>query len=134
MKVRKFQKKPSYVYEVNQMEIKYKTLLLLRDEAGKKLKEDIEKNGHHCVCAVTKSPDTLCMCLEFRNRDSEGPCKCGLYTKTLRTEKEVEAWSKSNEPKYNEKKEAALLKKMEYEEKMQAKQREAWETEASTGE
>ena len=39
------------------------------------------KNYGYCPCAVKKNEDTLCMCKEFRERMSDGPCHCGLYTK-----------------------------------------------------
>lgn len=46
------------------------------NEVRKKLKE----NGGYCPCRLEKTPDTKCMCKEFREQ-SEGMCHCGLYIK-----------------------------------------------------
>lgn len=42
----------------------------------------IKANDGYCVCAVSKNPDTKCMCKEFREQ-KEGLCHCGLYKKTI---------------------------------------------------
>ena len=49
------------------------------------LKEQIlqalrESNGY-CPCRIDRTPDTKCMCKEFRDME-EGTCHCGLYIKT----------------------------------------------------
>lgn len=46
------------------------------NEVRKKLKE----NGGYCPCRLKKTPDTKCMCKEFREME-EGMCHCGLYIK-----------------------------------------------------
>lgn len=46
------------------------------NEVRKKLKE----NGGYCPCRLEKTPDTKCMCKEFREQ-AEGMCHCGLYIK-----------------------------------------------------
>ena len=48
----------------------------LREEILKKLKA----NDGCCPCALVKTPDTVCMCKEFREM-KEGTCHCGLYVK-----------------------------------------------------
>ena len=37
-------------------------------------------NGGYCPCRLQKTPDTKCMCKEFREQE-EGECHCGLYVK-----------------------------------------------------
>ncbi len=46
------------------------------NEVRKKLKE----NGGYCPCHLEKTPDTKCMCKEFRDAKN-GMCHCGLYIK-----------------------------------------------------
>lgn len=46
------------------------------NEVRKKLKE----NGGYCPCRLEKTPDTKCMCKEFRESE-KGMCHCGLYIK-----------------------------------------------------
>lgn len=46
------------------------------NEVRKKLKD----NGGYCPCRLEKTPDTKCMCKEFRESE-EGMCHCGLYIK-----------------------------------------------------
>lgn len=41
----------------------------------------IKSNSGYCPCMLVKTPDTKCMCKEFREMD-EGMCHCGLYIKT----------------------------------------------------
>ena len=42
----------------------------------------VRENEGYCPCAVSKNPDTKCMCKEFRNMP-EGLCHCGLFKKTI---------------------------------------------------
>lgn len=48
------------------------------------LVQEIEKrkkdNDGYCPCSLVKTPDTKCMCKEFRDM-KEGMCHCGLYIK-----------------------------------------------------
>ena len=46
-----------------------------------KLREQIRINEGYCPCGVARTPDTKCMCKEFRDME-EGTCHCGLYIKT----------------------------------------------------
>lgn len=55
-------------------------------EERQKLREAIRDNGGYCVCAIDKTPDTKCPCREFREDIVSGPCHCGLYKKTAKTE------------------------------------------------
>lgn len=47
----------------------------------KEMMEKIKKNDGYCPCKLEKSPDTKCMCKEFRDQITEGYCHCGLYYK-----------------------------------------------------
>ena len=39
------------------------------------------KNDGYCPCRLNRTPDTKCMCKEFREQNTEGMCHCGLYIK-----------------------------------------------------
>ena len=41
-----------------------------------KIQKAIKENDGFCPCAIHKTEDTKCMCLEFR---TTGTCHCGLY-------------------------------------------------------
>lgn len=40
----------------------------------------IEANGY-CPCAVEHTKETKCMCKDFKEQDTPGPCHCGRYEK-----------------------------------------------------
>lgn len=44
------------------------------------IKKMLKANNGYCPCALVKTPDTKCMCKEFRDME-EGTCQCGLYIK-----------------------------------------------------
>lgn len=44
------------------------------------IKRKLKSNGGYCPCSLIKSPDTKCMCKDFRESE-EGMCHCGLYIK-----------------------------------------------------
>lgn len=46
----------------------------------KEILDALKTNGNYCPCRIEKTPDTKCMCKEFREQKS-GPCHCGLYIK-----------------------------------------------------
>ena len=46
----------------------------------KEILNALKANDNYCPCRVEKTPDTKCMCKEFREQKS-GPCHCGLYIK-----------------------------------------------------
>lgn len=48
------------------------------------MRKKIKDNNGYCPCSILKTPDTKCMCKEFREMES-GTCHCGLYIKTNRT-------------------------------------------------
>ena len=45
----------------------------------------VKENRDHCPCRLEKTPDTKCMCKEFRDQiadpEFEGFCHCMLYYK-----------------------------------------------------
>lgn len=45
--------------------------------------EAVKNNQGYCPCALEKTPDTKCMCKEFREMEKSGICHCGLYKKTV---------------------------------------------------
>lgn len=57
-------------------------------EFVEQMRKKIRANNGYCPCALEKSPDTKCMCKEFRSMES-GTCHCGLYTKEI---KESNSW------------------------------------------
>lgn len=56
---------------------------------NKKLVQDIQtelkENNGYCPCSLAKTPDTKCMCKDFRDKLRNelwyGECHCGLYKK-----------------------------------------------------
>jgi len=46
----------------------------------KEILDAVSANGGYCPCRLDKTPDTKCMCKEFREQES-GVCHCGLYEK-----------------------------------------------------
>lgn len=50
------------------------------------IKQGLAKKGGYCPCRLEKTPDTKCMCKEFRDQiadpDYEGFCHCMLYYKS----------------------------------------------------
>ena len=46
----------------------------------KEILDALKANDNYCPCRVEKTPDTKCMCKEFREQ-KEGACHCGLYIK-----------------------------------------------------
>lgn len=49
------------------------------------IREKIKENDGHCVSKPEKTPDTKCICKEFKDkieRKEKGKCQCGLYTIT----------------------------------------------------
>ena len=43
----------------------------------------VAANDGYCPCAVFKTPDTKCICKEFREQEEPGLCHCGRYGKVL---------------------------------------------------
>ena len=49
-------------------------------EFVKEFREKLKANDGYCPCRVIKTPETKCMCKEFKEQ-KEGECHCGLYVK-----------------------------------------------------
>lgn len=60
--------------------MKTKIILNSDEEHVKAIREALKNNQGFCPCATLKSPDTKCMCKEFREQE-EGFCHCMLYQK-----------------------------------------------------
>ena len=45
------------------------------------VKQRIKDNNGYCPCRIEQTPDTKCMCKEFREQTNTGTCHCGLYIK-----------------------------------------------------
>lgn len=45
------------------------------------IRQALKKNEGYCPCKLLHTPDTKCMCKEFRDQQDEGLCHCGLYRK-----------------------------------------------------
>lgn len=62
-----------------------KVILNPDKEHVKSIKARLKENGNYCPCVIVKSPDTKCMCKEFREQienNQEGMCHCGLWIAT----------------------------------------------------
>jgi len=52
-----------------------------KDHAANVMKR-LKENDGYCPCRIVKTPDTKCMCKEFREQIKKGvfgKCHCGLY-------------------------------------------------------
>lgn len=49
-------------------------------ELVQEIREKLKVNEGYCPCRIEKTPDTKCICKEFREQES-GECHCGLYVK-----------------------------------------------------
>lgn len=52
-------------------------------EINPSIRANVEANNGHCPCAIWYTPDTLCMCKEFREQTEPGPCGCGRFEKIV---------------------------------------------------
>ena len=56
----------------------------------KTVKEGLARTGGYCPCRLERTPETKCMCQEFRDHIKdptfEGFCHCLLYYKSLEEE------------------------------------------------
>ena len=50
-------------------------------EIDPSIKALVVQNGGYCPCTAVKTPDTRCICKDFREQDTPGPCHCGRYAK-----------------------------------------------------
>jgi len=56
-------------------------------EVVKAVKEGLARTGGYCPCRLQRTPETKCICQEFRDQIKdptfEGFCHCLLYYKSL---------------------------------------------------
>ena len=52
------------------------------DELRVAIEKALRDNDNYCPCKI-RSPETKCMCKEFNEQSTSGPCRCGLYEKTV---------------------------------------------------
>lgn len=50
-------------------------------EVNPGIRDLVKQNDGYCPCAVFKTPDTKCMCKEFREQIEPGMCHCGRFEK-----------------------------------------------------
>lgn len=50
-------------------------------EVDPSVKALVLQNDGYCPCAVLKTPDTKCVCKEFRDQKTPGLCHCGRFGK-----------------------------------------------------
>lgn len=63
-----------------------KILLNENEEIVSTVKAGLERTGGYCPCRLERTPDTKCMCKEFRDQIKDpsftGYCHCLLYYKS----------------------------------------------------
>ena len=68
--------------------MKIKTNPAWTDDDVQKFRASVKANEGYCPCRLTKTPETKCMCKEFKEQISdphfEGFCHCMLYYKSLK--------------------------------------------------
>ena len=48
------------------------------------IRQALKENGGFCPCEIEQTPDTKCMCKDFRENVAVGYyCHCGLYKKIM---------------------------------------------------
>ena len=52
------------------------------NEIRPEIRADVEANNGFCPCAIWNTPDTKCMCKDFREQES-GECHCGRFEKVM---------------------------------------------------
>lgn len=51
-------------------------------ELVSEIRERLKENSGYCPCRIIKTPETKCMCKEFKDmvvNNQAGECHCGLY-------------------------------------------------------
>ncbi len=55
-------------------------------ELVSEIRAGLKETGGYCPCRIQRTPDTRCMCKEFRDQIEAGipgTCHCGLYVLTV---------------------------------------------------
>jgi len=110
-----------YKYETTEIEAKYKIFMNSDQEKRAELYQRVKDNNGYCPSREGNLEVNRCMCEQFKNRDSEGFCKCRLYFKEERSAKQMEAYMNAA-IKVDEKRERELEKQMTKEEKAKEKE------------
>ena len=50
-------------------------------EVNPGIRENVMANNGYCPCAIFQTPDTKCMCKDFREQNEPGLCHCGRFEK-----------------------------------------------------
>lgn len=50
-------------------------------EHYQKITDAIKANNGYCCCKLEQTPDTKCICKEFQEQTTVGPCHCGRFIK-----------------------------------------------------
>ena len=50
-------------------------------EVNKRVRKAVRENGGYCPCMIERTPDTKCMCKDFREQETPGLCHCGRFEK-----------------------------------------------------
>ena len=50
-------------------------------EINPAIRKDVEASDGYCPCEIFRTPDTKCMCKEFREQTEPGVCHCGRFAK-----------------------------------------------------
>lgn len=48
---------------------------------NKELHKKVQENDGYCLCAVERTKDVKCPCLDFRANAMPGDCHCGVWRK-----------------------------------------------------
>ena len=58
-------------------------MIQIKKVGSQEIQDAVKANDGYCPCMRTKTPDTKCMCKEFREQKEPGLCHCGLYQKII---------------------------------------------------
>ena len=50
-------------------------------EVNPSIRANVEANNGYCPCAIWQTPDTKCMCKDFREQTEPRECYCGRFEK-----------------------------------------------------
>lgn len=53
-------------------------------EYYKKITQAVKDNNNYCPCLIETNENTLCMCKDFREQNTEGFCHCKRFKKVLK--------------------------------------------------
>lgn len=43
----------------------------------------VKDNNGYCPCLIEQTEDTICICKDFKEQETEGECHCGRYVKII---------------------------------------------------